>query len=208
MFNVKTMLQQQLAEVELWHKQPVETSPEEVIHQNLSFEEKCSLQHQTNFQLWHQEDLARDAEASDQQIAQIKRTIDRLNQQRNNLIEELDQLILHYLQTEGVLSHPKIAMNSETPGSIIDRLSISALKIYHMREETLREDAVPLHRQHCQEKLVILEEQRHDLGTCLEILMDDLVQGRKILKVYRQMKMYNDQTLNPVLYKKGQRTSC
>ena len=93
-------------------------------------------------------------------------------------------------------------MNSETPGSVLDRLSINALKIYHMHEESTRVDAREEHRQDCRLKLEILQEQRQDLGRCLEALMEDLICGKKYLKVYRELKMYNDPTLNPVLYQK------
>ena len=93
-------------------------------------------------------------------------------------------------------------MNSETPGSVIDRLSINALKIYHMDEESMRANATEEQRQSCRLKLEILQEQRQDLGRCLEVLMGDLIGGKKYLKVYRELKMYNDPTLNPVLYKK------
>ncbi|MEE3122138.1 MAG: DUF4254 domain-containing protein, partial [SAR324 cluster bacterium] len=93
-------------------------------------------------------------------------------------------------------------LNSETPGSMIDRLSISALKIYHMDEETKREDASSEHQKNCEAKLMLLQEQRRDLGKCLMEFLEDLVFGRKTLKVYRQMKMYNDSSLNPVLYQK------
>ena len=91
-------------------------------------------------------------------------------------------------------------MNSETPGNLIDRLSINALKIYHMDEESRREEAEENHRKKSKEKLLILREQRNDLGKCLLKLFDDLYKGEKVLKVYRQMKMYNDESLNPVLY--------
>lgn len=201
MFDVKKMLQQQLQEVELWHEVLPGFSESSPTRMSV-FEKTISLQHYKNFQLWHQEDLARDAEASDGQIAQVKRTIDGLNQQRNNLIEELDELLLQNLHEQGIQVAPHACLNSETPGSIIDRLSINALKIYHMREETLRTEAEAAHRERCQSKLAVLEEQRADLGNCLAALMDDLQAGKKVLKIYRQMKMYNDQTLNPVLYKR------
>ena len=201
LFDVKRMLQQQLREVELWHESPPNFS-EHPPERQAVFEKKASLQHYMNFQLWHQEDLARDSTASDAQIAQVKRTIDGLNQQRNNLIEALDEWLLHELQAKGIPVAPHASLNSETPGSVIDRLSISALKIYHMREETLRPEAELAHRERCQGRLVVLEEQRADLGQCLAVLIEDLLAGRKVLKIYRQMKMYNDETLNPVLYKR------
>ncbi|MBF0279815.1 MAG: DUF4254 domain-containing protein [SAR324 cluster bacterium] len=191
-------------QVNLWHRE----SPDDVnqfssAESAKQFFEKVTLQHKTNYMLWHQEDLARDDEATDQQIAAVKRRIDQLNQQRNNLIEELDEAILIELRSKNIKQSHDAAMNSETPGSVIDRLSINALKIYHMHEESIREDAGAEHRRASFEKVEILNEQRRDLGNCLEVLMEDLIQGKKILKVYRQLKMYNDPTLNPVLYKKN-----
>lgn len=195
MFDVKELLQMQLEQVELWHKEAYQAPDEEI------FPAKVTQQHRYNYELWHQEDLARDRTATDQQIATVKRNIDRLNQQRNDMIERLDEHVIHLLASARVSSH-NAEMNSETPGSIIDRLSINALKIFHMQEEVMRQDVDNDHRERCQGKLTILFEQRNDLGGCLIKLFEDLSKGRKFLKVYRQMKMYNDETLNPVLYQK------
>lgn len=152
-----------------------------------------------NFDLWHEEDRARDPRASDSVIAKVKRDIDRLNQMRNDTIEMLDVNILEFLNKDLPENLP---MNSETPGSIVDKLSITALKVYHMGEQTERVDVTKEHIEQCTEKLTILKEQAKDLQNCLNTLIDDLLAGRKRMKLYRQMKMYNDPSLNPVLYSK------
>lgn len=196
MFQVGQLLQMQLDQVKLWHNVPF-VSPEEI-----DFFSQVTIQHHYNFELWHQEDLARDPDASDQEIAAVKRAIDILNQKRNDMIEMLDSSIISYLRQNALQPRAEAVMNSETPGSIIDRLSINALKIYHMLEETLRMDVDEDHQARCQAKVDILREQRKDLGQCLKELIQDLMQGQKLMKVYYQMKMYNDATLNPILYKK------
>jgi polyribonucleotide nucleotidyltransferase len=189
-----------MEEVVAWHDAPYTGS------EARSFVVLVSRQNWSNFALWHEEDKARDPRASDQEIAQVKRNIDKLNQQRNDLIEQLDEALLQHLasQQDSNLNAP---LNSETPGSIIDRLSINALKIFHMREEVERDDASEAHQEKCAAKLEILQEQRADLGQSLTELWDDLQNGRKRLKVYRQMKMYNDPSLNPVLYRQTSQES-
>ena len=193
---VPEFLTRQLDLVDLWHRAPYKVS------ESRDFEGSLDSQHWANFLLWHEEDLARDPDATDFIIAQVKRNIDKLNQQRNDLIEQLDEYLLSHLQT---IARPSLdaRINSETPGSIIDRLSISALKIFHMEEQANRADAAEDHRQRCQTKLYVLKEQRSDLGNSLSQLWEDLLQGRKQMKIYRQMKMYNDATLNPVLYRRS-----
>ena len=197
-FETKELLDQQIEEVKLWHNAFVSIDmslPKE-------FSMLVSMQHQVNFELWHKEDLARDPDASDAIISSVKRAIDVLNQRRNDLIEQIDHFLVNILLTENLGNNPEAEMNSETPGNIIDRLSINALKIYHMNEETRREEADKDHRIKTEEKLLILKDQRDDLEKCLLKLLDDLYKGKKFLKVYRQMKMYNDETLNPILYTK------
>ena len=196
LIDVDGLLQRQLSLVNEWHKS--ESNPEN----SDSFYQLVYEQHCTNFKLWHEEDNARDPNASDNLIATVKRSIDRLNQKRNDEIEKIDAGLLKKLEQHSVKILEDATLNSETPGSIIDRLSISALKIYHMDEETRREEAPKEHQENCNNKLMILREQRQDLGRCLMELLEDLISGRKILKVYRQMKMYNDSSLNPVLYQK------
>jgi len=197
-FDTNKILEQQLKEVEQWH----ESLPQEDFAKSVDFPSLVSMQHQVNFELWHQEDLARDPNVSDSKIAAVKRAIDGLNQRRNDLIEQLDQFLVNVLIKKKVKNSPDIELNSETPGSMIDRLSINALKIYHMDEEIQREDASEIHRKNCSGKLSVLREQRQDLGQCLFKLLADLSKGKKRLKVYQQLKMYNDESLNPVLYRK------
>ena len=198
MFETEKLMKQQLQEVESWHRDlPVaDFSVAE------DFPKLVSKQHQVNFELWHQEDLARDPDVSDSKIASVKRLIDLFNQRRNDLIEQMDQFLLNIINSENVNNNAETEMNSETPGSMIDRLSINALKIYHMDEEIQREDATAQHHEKCVAKLSVLREQREDLAQCLSKLLADLSSGEKRLKVYQQMKMYNDESLNPVLYRK------
>lgn len=153
-----------------------------------------------NYSLWHEEDKARRTDVDDSLIASVKRNIDRFNQQRNDLIERLDEAILGWLN--GMCSMAdNLPINSETPGSIADRISIMSLKIYHMHEDTLRDDIDDEHRQKSLHKLSVLREQRADLETALHRLLDDYLDGNKKMKIYRQFKMYNDPSLNPELYK-------
>ncbi len=158
--------------------------------------------HGFNFQLWHEEDQARDPAADDAVIAKVKRHIDGLNQQRNDAMERVDEFVLNALAQGGVQGDDSLPLHSETVGSIVDRLSILSLKIFHMHEQTVREDVDEAHRDSCRDKLAVLREQRADLAEALRLLEADLRAGRKRFKVYRQMKMYNDPRLNPVLYGK------
>ncbi len=190
--NVDELLLVQQKQIEDWHKTPhTPGEPGDLLN-------RTTLLNHFNFALWHQEDLARDPIASDALIAKVKRAIDKLNQQRNDMIERVDEALLEHFSC--VKPSDNARLNSETPGSMIDRLSINALKIFHMTEETERESATPEHKAKCAEKLAVLRIQRADLGNCLHEILADLANGTKYLKVYRQMKMYNDPTLNPVLY--------
>ena len=199
MFKASELLEQQLNEVVQWHVK----APDPVNVEVSDFPSLASKQHYVNFELWHQEDMARDPDAPDSKIASVKRAIDVLNQQRNDMIERMDQYLLDVLQKKNIKYITDAEMNSETPGSIIDRLSINALKIYHMDEEIQRLDVTDEHRKKCSGKLSVLQDQRNDLKKSLEKLLADLSNGKKRLKVYQQMKMYNDENLNPVLYQKG-----
>ena len=199
LFKVSELLEKQLEEVLQWHFK----SPETDHLEKSDFPSLVSRQHYVNFELWHQEDMARDPDASDSKIAAVKRAIDVLNQRRNDMIEQMDQYLLDELQNKKIKYTSETETNSETPGSIIDRLSINALKIYHMDEEIQRMDVTDEHRKKCSGKLSVLQDQRNDLKKSLEKLLADLGNGKKRLKVYQQMKMYNDENLNPVLYQKG-----
>ena len=158
-------------------------------------------QHQYNFLLWHEEDIARSPDVPDKSIAQVKRAIDRYNQQRNDWIEKTDEALIQLLGAEGVLPLPGVRLNTETPGSAIDRLSIMALRIYHLEEQLARADIDAVQRGKVDERLEQCRVQHADLLQSLAELLDDIFSGRKLLKVYRQMKMYNDPTLNPYLYR-------
>jgi len=160
-----------------------------------------ACQHRANFDLWHIEDEARTPGASDAEIADVKRRIDRTNQLRNDLVEELDRAMQSWLDARG-LPNPAAPLNSESPGLMIDRLSILALKIYHTREEAERRDAPPGHAERNRERLRILEEQRTDLAGCLDALWRETLGRIRRFKIYRQLKMYNDPTLNPAIYSK------
>jgi hypothetical protein len=160
----------------------------------------CS-QHQFNFLLWHEEDLARSRDVADSEIARVKRSIDRYNQQRNDWIERVDDLIADLLRHDGVFSSQEIPLNTETPGAAIDRLSILSLRIYHLREQVERTDVDENHLKSVAEKLAICQLQQHELAQSVQQLIDDLWAGRKRHRTYRQLKMYNDPTLNPFLYK-------
>jgi hypothetical protein len=155
-----------------------------------------SLQHWANFELWHEEDKARDPAATNDQIAGVKHIIDRLNQRRNDLVETIDGMLL----AEVGAQNGRAPLNSESPGLIIDRLSILALKIYHTQEESRRATASETHRRNNSERLRLLEEQRRDLAACLDRLWAEVLAGDRRFKLYRQMKMYNDPELNPVVY--------
>ena len=130
----------------------------------------------------------------------LKRRIDKSNQDRTDLVEQIDSYFRQVYSDVKVL--PDATINTESPAWAVDRLSILALKIYHMREQTLRSDASDEHLKKCQDKLNVLLEQQVDLSTAINQLLDDIKAGRKYMKVYRQMKMYNDPATNPVLYKK------
>lgn len=162
-------------------------------------------QHAFNFQLWHEEDVARSPDVGDARIAQVKRAIDRFNQQRNDWIEKLDDWITDWLQQHHVEPAAGARLNTETPGSVIDRLSILALRVFHLQEQTERADASPEHVESVQRKLAVCFVQQEDLSQALTELLDDIAGGRKRHRTYRQFKMYNDPALNPYLYKARQK---
>ena len=147
---------------------------------------------------WHFEDIIRDPHIDPIEALALKRRIDRSNQDRTDLVEQIDSYFRQKYSDFNVL--PDARINTESPAWAIDRLSILALKIYHMKEQAERTDASDEHRQKCQTKLNVLLEQQVDLGTAIDQLLEDIAAGRKYMKVYRQMKMYNDPSTNPVLY--------
>jgi Protein of unknown function (DUF4254) len=157
-------------------------------------------QHRANFELWHEEDKARAPEVTDAEIARVKRSIDGLNQRRNDLVEKMDAWLIERLEQNAAAP-----LNSETPGLMIDRLSILALKIYHTREEIERTGATEAHRRRNQDRMALLVEQRDDLAGCLDALWAEVLEGTRRFKLYRQLKMYNDPELNPAVYGAKQR---
>ena len=157
-------------------------------------------QHTFNFQLWHEEDVARSKEVSDKRIAQVKRAIDGYNQNRNDFIERIDEALIKMFCNAGVVPKSEARLNTETPGSAVDRLSIMSLRIYHLKEQLQRTDVDQQHLEKVTEQIARCRTQQADLAQSLTELLDDLLAGKKLLKVYRQMKMYNDPTLNPYLY--------
>ena len=146
---------------------------------------------------WHFEDIIRDPQIDPVAALKLKRQIDASNQDRTDMVEFIDSYFLDKYKNTSVKDNGTI--NTESPAWGVDRLSILALKIYHMEEEATRTDASETHREACQKKLDILLEQREDLSTAIDTLLDDISKGDKYMKVYKQMKMYNDDELNPVL---------
>lgn len=149
---------------------------------------------------WHLEDIIREPSIQPEKAVEIKRRIDKSNQDRTDLVELIDSYFLD--KYKDIQAKPTAKINTESPAWAIDRLSILALKIYHMQQEVDREDADAAHREQCAKKLAVLLEQRTDLSTAIEELLQDIEAGDKYMKVYKQMKMYNDPNLNPVLYQK------
>ena len=181
-----------------WHDKPIDNPHDgflAVACEQLSY----------NFRLWHEEDKARSPTAGDTEIAQVKRAIDKLNQQRNDWIEKMDDWITEELGRRGVSAPAEAPQNTETLGSTIDRLSILALRIYHLIEQRDRTDATADHREGVARKLAIAMAQHDDLSKAAQQLADDLFSGRKRHKTYRQLKMYNDPSLNPYLYQARQK---
>lgn len=149
---------------------------------------------------WHYEDIIRDPHIDPIEALALKRRIDRSNQDRTDLVEEIDSYFRQFYSD--VVPGPGARLNTESPAWAVDRLSILALKIYHMQEQVDRKDANAEHIVRCKAKLNVLLEQQKDLSLAIDQLLEDISAGRKYMKVYRQMKMYNDPTTNPILYKK------
>ena len=149
---------------------------------------------------WHYEDIIRDPHIDPVEALALKRRIDRSNQDRTDLVEEIDSWFRQYYSK--VVPQPDARLNTESPAWAVDRLSILALKIYHMQEQVDRKDADAEHIAKCKAKLAVLLEQQKDLSLAIDQLLDDIAEGKKYMKVYRKMKMYNDPDTNPILYKK------
>jgi hypothetical protein len=194
---VRQITDMQVELVARWHEETCDEAVE-------GFLGLVCQQHRFNYLLWHEEDIARSPDVGDARIAQVKRSIDRYNQQRNDWIEKLDDDLLCQLKSANVVAAADLPWNTETPGSAIDRLSIMALRLYHLREQLERPDAEPDHRIKVESRLAICRRQHADLSLALGELIGELFAGRKQLKLYRQFKMYNDPALNPYLYARGQ----
>lgn len=179
-----------------WHAPSVAEIPAET-----ALLQAVLAQHRANFDLWHAEDAARAPQATDREIVIAKRLIDTTNQRRNDLTEHIDGLLLASLPADPL--RDQSPLHSETPGLMIDRLSILSLKLYHTHEEIERPDAPHGHAERNRERLATLQAQRTDLSSCLDALWDAVWRGQRRFKLYRQLKMYNDPTLNPALYSHG-----
>ncbi len=195
MINIKKITDLQYFAVELWHNDKFD-----IYESRDGFLSLVLEQHRHNFNLWHEEDIARSPDVGDAEIARVKRSIDKLNQMRNDWIEKLDAVVIDRLDEAQVIPADDARLNTETPGSAIDRLSIMALRIYHLREQLERCDATPEHRRTVSERLERCRCQHADLSQSLTELLEELFEGRKYLKVYHQFKMYNDPSMNPYLY--------
>ncbi len=195
-FSVAQVMTMQDELIAIWHM-----APDAALSLGDKIGQLIGDLHRANFDLWHTEDEARTPGATAAQIADVKRRIDTTNQKRNDLAEQIDAFLLEVLAGQG-LPAENAPLNSESPGLMIDRLSILALKIYHTREEAERTDAPNGHVERNLARLAILEEQRADLATCLDALWKETMAGTRRFKLYRQLKMYNDPSLNPAIYTK------
>ena len=194
MINVSEIIELQEATVAQWHNQPIDNPYQGILA-------TICKQHSLNYLLWHEEDIARSRDVTDSEIARVKRSIDSYNQQRNDWIEKIDDEITTMIESTGVQVSAEAVLNTETPGSTVDRLSILALRVYHMREQMEREEVSEEHLESVRQKIAICLLQQEDLKNSLQQLLDDIFAGRKRHRTYRQFKMYNDPTLNPYLYK-------
>lgn len=189
--NVSEIVALQARYVGAWHEREIAFAETGILG-------RIAREHECNFRLWHIEDEARRRDVGDDYIAAQKRAIDEWNQKRNDAIEAIDEALI---EAWPWIAEPNaLPLNTEPAGAAVDRLSIAALKIFHMAEQTARRDVDEAHRARCREKLAILERQRDDLAVSLDRLLLDLQRRRKRLQVYRQFKMYNDPALNPAVY--------
>ncbi|APF01924.1 TPA: DUF4254 domain-containing protein [Legionella pneumophila] len=166
-------------------------------YQHKQFLQLVEENHAFNFQLWHAEDKARRDDMGFEFVYQAKREIDAYNQQRNNRMEAMDEWLYKALEPE---NHTNCPVNSESPGMIIDRLSILSLKSYHMDLQTKRQDVSIEHKMACAQKLEIIQQQLNQLALCLDELLNEVRAKTRTFRVYHQFKMYNDPKLNPELY--------
>jgi len=200
MISIDDIIKLQTQTVADWHDGPIENT-------EAGFLSTVCTQHSFNYQLWHEEDIARSPDVSDAEIARVKRSIDRFNQQRNDWIEKIDDQIATMIQSKKIQTREDALLNTETPGSAIDRLSIMSLRLYHLDEQMQRTDASPEHRQSVEQKIAVCQLQQSELAKSLQQLVDAIAAGTKRHLTYRQFKMYNDPALNPYLYNAKNRES-
>lgn len=202
MHSFKEIVEMQVDCVARWHHEPIDNpfTKDGMVSSLLA---TVCQQHQFNYLLWHEEDIARSPDVPDAKIAEVKRNIDRFNQARNDWIEKIDDWITVDLEERSIQSAADAKLNTETPGSAMDRLSIMALRIYHLDEQLTRVDIDQQHREKVNMRLSICRLQQKDLAQSLKELLIDIYSRTKRHRTYRQMKMYNDPTLNPYLYGKN-----
>lgn len=193
MVDVDQIRQLHRETVARWHVEPIDNPYRD-------FLAVVCEQHGWNYRLWHEEDIARSPTASAEALAQVKRNIDRYNQQRNDAMERVDDEITRLLAEQAVRTLADAPLNTETAGSVIDRLSILALRLYHLDEQLQRTEISPGQVAAVQGKLATCREQLEDVANSLRQLLADIFHGRKRHKTYRHLKMYNDPNLNPYLY--------
>ena len=193
MISIEDVIELQTRTVSDWHCGPIENKATGLMA-------TVCTQHSFNYQLWHEEDIARSPDVSDQEIARVKRSIDKFNQQRNDWIEKIDDEIAALIESKKIQTRDDAMLNTETPGSAIDRLSIMALRLYHLQEQRDRSDASAEHRKSVEQKMAVCRLQQSELARSLQQLVDAIAAGTKRHLTYRQFKMYNDPTLNPYLY--------
>lgn len=197
MFDVKKITDLHRELVVRWHEQDVDNPHD-------GFLGLVTEQFSFNFLLWHEEDIARSRDVGDEKIAAVKRKIDGYNQNRNDWIEKIDDWLTDQLEAADDTANEGAPMNTETPGSVVDRLSIMALRIYHMQEQLERDDASDEHLEKVEQKLAVCFVQLDELAAALQHLLTNIQAGTVRHRTYRQFKMYNDPTLNPYLYKARQ----
>lgn len=188
--DAKEIIQLQKDCIIRWKETGVEVSAK-------NFYQLVEENHSFNYQLWMAEDKARRDDKGFEYVYHAKRSIDGFNQQRNNRMEMMDEWLFYHLKPSQAADCP---VHSETPGMIIDRLSILALKAYHMKLQTERKEVNEAHRESCQEKLSVILKQLDQLANCLNQLLNDIANQKRSFRVYHQFKMYNDPSLNPELY--------
>jgi len=203
MIDVPSINALHISTVARWHREPVDNTYGNPQDSPSTVLPVACQQHQFNYLLWHEEDIARSPDVSDADIARVKRNIDRYNQARNDWIEKVDDWITDDLRQHNIQPKEDAKLNTETPGSAIDRLSIMSLRIYHLEEQLERNDIDQAHIDKVTHRIAVCRLQFADLSQSLYELLDDIYHGRKRHRTYRQMKMYNDPSLNPYLYNRS-----